>query len=93
MDYITRRVTGFLRAQPDANILSVSQNDNSHYCRTPEEMAIIDAEVGRSPSRRHHISLFSHTANQLLSLSIHLFAVALHGRPWSYGSVARVVLP
>ena len=35
---------GFLRSQPDANIISVSQNDNGNYCQTPEEKAIMDEE-------------------------------------------------
>ena len=35
---------GFLRSQPDANIISVSQNDNGNYCQTPEETAIMDEE-------------------------------------------------
>jgi hypothetical protein len=45
VEYITTRVKGFLRSQPDTNIISVSQNDNHDYCQSPEEMAIIDAEV------------------------------------------------
>eukprot|EP01051_Picozoa_sp_SAG22_P002267 SAG22_NODE_100_length_20558_cov_10.189305_2_plen_201_part_00 len=44
VDYITTQVKGFLRQQPDANIISVSQNDNHNYCQSPEEMAIIDEE-------------------------------------------------
>ena len=39
-----RNVKGFLRSQPDANIISVSQNDNRNYCQTPEETAIMDEE-------------------------------------------------
>ena len=39
-----RNVKGFLRSQPDANIISVSQNDNGNYCQTPEETAIMDEE-------------------------------------------------
>ena len=39
-----RNVKGFLRSQPDANIISVSQNDNGNYCQTPEEKAIMDEE-------------------------------------------------
>ena len=35
---------GFLRSQPNANIISVSQNDNGNYCQTPEEKAIMDEE-------------------------------------------------
>ena len=42
--YITEQAKGFLRKDPEANIISVSQNDNGNYCQTPEEMAIIDAE-------------------------------------------------
>jgi len=42
--YMTERVRDTLRADPNANIISVSQNDNFNYCRSPEEMAIINEE-------------------------------------------------
>eukprot|EP01043_Picozoa_sp_COSAG02_P020897 COSAG02_NODE_1044_length_15004_cov_106.824287_3_plen_381_part_00 len=44
VDYVTQRAKVFLRKQPNANIISVSQNDNGHYCQTPEELRIIDEE-------------------------------------------------
>ncbi|EGD82397.1 hypothetical protein PTSG_03040 [Salpingoeca rosetta] len=44
VNYITRQVKAFLRAQPDATIISVSQNDNQNYCKDPAEMAIIKEE-------------------------------------------------
>ena len=33
-----------LRAQPDARIMSISQNDNLNQCLSPEELAITHAE-------------------------------------------------
>ena len=42
---VTDRVRALLRAQPDANIISVSQNDNFEYCKSPKEQAI-NAEEG-----------------------------------------------
>lgn len=44
VEYVTERAKEFLRQQPNANIISVSQNDNSHYCQTPEELSIIEEE-------------------------------------------------
>ena len=46
MSFIEAQVKGFLRAQTDANIISVSQNDNRLYCNSTAEQAIMDAEVG-----------------------------------------------
>ena len=37
-------VRDILSKDPDANIISVSQNDNGNYCKTESEMAIINAE-------------------------------------------------
>lgn len=38
------QVNGFLALNPEAEIISVSQNDNGHQCGTPEEEAINSAE-------------------------------------------------
>ena len=35
---------GYLRQQPHADIISVSQNDNGRLCQTPTELAIVQAE-------------------------------------------------
>ena len=42
--FMLETVRKILRAQPHANIVSVSQNDNGLYCQSPAEMAIIKAE-------------------------------------------------
>ena len=44
VSFISQNVRSFLRAQPDASIISVSQNDNRDYCQSSAEMAIIKAE-------------------------------------------------
>eukprot|EP00040_Diaphanoeca_grandis_P040881 m.262228 g.262228 ORF g.262228 m.262228 type:complete len:773 (+) comp44826_c0_seq1:107-2425(+) len=44
VQYVIGKVKEILAAQPDATIISVSQNDNGAYCQTPEELAIIKAE-------------------------------------------------
>ena len=38
--FVTKQVVKILRAQPYANIISVSQNDNGQRCRDPHEEAI-----------------------------------------------------
>ena len=45
---IVTNVRHFLRGDPSAQIISVSQNDNQLYCRSPAELAIM-AEEGGSP--------------------------------------------
>ena len=42
--YIIQRATEMLAAQPSARIISISQNDNDNYCRSPAELAIIREE-------------------------------------------------
>jgi hypothetical protein len=44
VDHITKNVKQFLRQNPSATIISVSQNDNRNYCQSPAEMKIIQAE-------------------------------------------------
>jgi hypothetical protein len=44
IDHITKNVKQFLRQNPSATIISVSQNDNRNYCQSPAEMKIIQAE-------------------------------------------------
>ena len=41
---MTERVKDALRKAPAATIVSVSQNDNSNYCKDPADMAIIQEE-------------------------------------------------
>ena len=48
IEYLTTRVKGYLRAQPAANVISVSQNDNGEYCQSPSELEIINEE--KSPA-------------------------------------------
>ncbi len=45
LDYLTQRARKVLQAAPDANIISISQNDNYNYCQSEEEMKIINEEV------------------------------------------------
>ena len=42
--YLTKQARTALQKAPDANIISISQNDNGNYCQSPEEMAIITEE-------------------------------------------------
>lgn len=49
VDHIIANVRGFLRRQPSAEVISVSQNDNLNYCKSAEEMQIM-AEEGGAPS-------------------------------------------
>jgi hypothetical protein len=43
-DFLVTRVKGYLRQQPSADLISVSQNDNDNYCQTAEELAIVKTE-------------------------------------------------
>jgi len=43
VQYIIQQVRQFLKQQPLATIISVSQNDNQNYCKDPAEMAVIQA--------------------------------------------------
>ena len=44
VDYLTKAAEYYLSSQPNARIISISQNDNDIYCQSPEEMAIISEE-------------------------------------------------
>lgn len=44
VSYVIDRVRGFLKDQPDATVLSVSQNDNYLYCNDTNEQAVIAEE-------------------------------------------------
>ena len=44
VDFVTERVKDALRSTPAATIVSVSQNDNSNYCKDPGDMAIIQED-------------------------------------------------
>lgn len=54
LEYLTQRARKVLQADPDANIISISQNDNYNYCQSDEEMKIIKEEV-RCLSHRHRV--------------------------------------
>ena len=43
-DYLTKQARKTLQKAPDANIISISQNDNYNYCQSEEEMKIINEE-------------------------------------------------
>ena len=42
--FVAAQAVKYLRAQPQANLLSISQNDNRYYCNDTHERAVIDAE-------------------------------------------------
>eukprot|EP01052_Picozoa_sp_SAG31_P043635 SAG31_NODE_7331_length_1717_cov_1.307787_2_plen_144_part_00 len=44
IDFIKVQAKAYLSSQPEARIISISQNDNGNYCRDPEELAVIEAE-------------------------------------------------
>jgi hypothetical protein len=44
LDYLTKQARKTLQKAPDANIISISQNDNYNYCQSEEEMKIINEE-------------------------------------------------
>ena len=45
INFLINRVKGYLALQPDYDVISITQNDNIRFCRTPEENAIV-AEDG-----------------------------------------------
>ena len=57
VELITDNVRGFLRNDPSAEMVSVSQNDNLNYCRSKEELAVMaevrDATISMAPSGLH----------------------------------------
>lgn len=46
LQYLTVRAREFLAGSPNASIITLAQNDNQDYCKTPPEMEIIEAEGG-----------------------------------------------
>lgn len=46
IDYLIVRARQFIATSPSASILTLAQNDNEDYCKTPAEQAVIDAEGG-----------------------------------------------
>ena len=44
VSFLIDQVRTLLRSQPNANIISVSQNDNYNYCKDPGDLAIIKEE-------------------------------------------------
>ena len=46
VEYLIVRAREFIAQSPNASILTLAQNDNQDYCKTPAEQAIIDAEGG-----------------------------------------------
>jgi hypothetical protein len=44
LNHLTSQARKTLQAHPDANIISISQNDNGNYCQSPDEMKIITEE-------------------------------------------------
>ena len=46
MEYVVNQVITMLKNQPDASVVSVSQNDNFDYCNSTAEQAIYKEEGG-----------------------------------------------
>ena len=44
VSFLIDRVKLYLKLQPDADVISITQNDNIRFCRTPEENAIVAEE-------------------------------------------------
>ena len=48
IEYLSQRAAEMLtnaeKTQPGANVISISQNDNENYCKSPEELAMIKAD-------------------------------------------------
>lgn len=44
IDYLTVQARAFLSVQPTAEIISISQNDNTRYCMDPAELKVIQEE-------------------------------------------------
>ena len=44
VDYVISQVKTMLRNQPNATVISVSQNDNGNYCNDTNEWAVIQEE-------------------------------------------------
>jgi hypothetical protein len=44
VQYVKTRVIDYLRSQPNATIISISQNDNNLYCKSTAEQAIYTAD-------------------------------------------------
>eukprot|EP00933_Yihiella_yeosuensis_P037382 TRINITY_DN31290_c0_g1_i1.p1 TRINITY_DN31290_c0_g1~~TRINITY_DN31290_c0_g1_i1.p1 ORF type:complete len:600 (-),score=105.29 TRINITY_DN31290_c0_g1_i1:11-1810(-) len=44
IEFMTNRVLQILEKEPNANIISVSQNDNGDYCKRPSDQGIIEEE-------------------------------------------------
>ena len=44
--FLTRRIQTMLRANPNATMVSISQNDNLNQCADAAEVAIVKAEGG-----------------------------------------------
>lgn len=47
VSYLVSQVKGFLKASPNATMISVSQNDNLNSCADAEELAVVKAEESR----------------------------------------------
>lgn len=75
-DFLVKRVKSFLADQPQATLLSVSQNDNSNMCRTKEELAIVQAEGGArmGPMLRAINYIADHIKTEYPSVAIHTLA-------------------
>ena len=44
LDFVAAQAIGYLRAQPHANVLDLSQNDNGNYCNDTHEQTVIAEE-------------------------------------------------
>ena len=44
VEFVQSQVLAMLHTQPNATVLSISQNDNVRFCQDPAEVAIVNAE-------------------------------------------------
>ncbi len=90
VEFVTRRVLAMLRAQPDATVISVSQNDNYGFCNSSAEQAIYADEGGA------RIGPLLRAVNQIADAVAKAFparpvAVDTLAYQWTRGAPARTV--
>jgi hypothetical protein len=69
LEFVASQAIMYLRAQPHANLLDLSQNDNGNYCNTTEEQAVIAEEgsaIGPLLRAVNYVSIVNLRAKVLL---------------------------
>ena len=73
VEHIIANVKEFLKIQPQAYVISVSQNDNGNYCKDPAELAVIDEEgspIGMYPCVPFTAAISIVHADAILTLAL-----------------------